>query len=159
MRFLKRWIKRRLLFWIDAHDELEKVAEGEHERVLVSREKISSKNREEKTRDFDLSLQHAKIDPFPFKGTREDSVLSSESCVPKRDTSDEIGRRRERMKRFEILDHTADIGLMIYGNDLKSLFEHAGEGFFHLITDLKKVKPRIERRVELNGEGPRAPDG
>jgi SHS2 domain-containing protein len=56
------------------------------------------------------------------------------------------------MKRYTILDHTADIGLTIYGDDLKSLFEHAGEGFFHLITDLRKVKPRIERRVELGGE-------
>ncbi len=56
------------------------------------------------------------------------------------------------MKRFEVLDHTADIGLAIYGEDLKSLFEHAGEGFFHIITDLKKVRPRIERRVELAGE-------
>jgi len=57
------------------------------------------------------------------------------------------------MKRFEILDHTADIGLVIYGSDFKSLFQHAGEGFFSLITDLRRVKPRIERKVELNGEG------
>lgn len=56
------------------------------------------------------------------------------------------------MKHFEILDHTADIGLIIYGNDLKSLFKHAGEGFFYLLTDLKKVRPRIERRVKLHGE-------
>ena len=56
------------------------------------------------------------------------------------------------MKRFEILDHTADTGLAIYGKDLKSLFEHAGEGFFHIITDLKRVKPRIEKRVHLAGE-------
>ena len=56
------------------------------------------------------------------------------------------------MKRFEILDHTADIGLIIYGKDLRELFEHAGEGFFHLITDLKKVRPRFEKRIELEGE-------
>jgi fluoroacetyl-CoA thioesterase len=31
---------RRLIFWVDAHDEVEKVAEGEHERVLVSRDKF-----------------------------------------------------------------------------------------------------------------------
>ncbi len=37
---LKEVNDRRLLFWVDAHDELEKVAEGEHERVLVSREKF-----------------------------------------------------------------------------------------------------------------------
>ncbi|HSB04318.1 MAG TPA: archease [Thermodesulfobacteriota bacterium] len=56
------------------------------------------------------------------------------------------------MKRFEVLDHTADIGLAIYGENLKALFENAGEAFFHLITDLKKVRRRIERRIEIGGE-------
>ena len=56
------------------------------------------------------------------------------------------------MKRFEILDHTADIGLLVYGEDLKALFENAGKGFFHLITDLRKVKGRIEKRIEMRGE-------
>ncbi len=59
---------------------------------------------------------------------------------------------RKGKKRFEILDHTADIGLIIYGEDLKVLFENAGEAFFHLITDLKRVRPREERRIELKGE-------
>jgi SHS2 domain-containing protein len=56
------------------------------------------------------------------------------------------------MKRFEILDHTADIGLIIYGSNLKALFENAGEAFFHLITDLKKVRRRVERRINIGGE-------
>jgi SHS2 domain-containing protein len=56
------------------------------------------------------------------------------------------------MKRFEILDHTADIGLIIYGEDLKALFENAGEAFFRLITDLRKVRRRTERRIEIGGE-------
>ncbi len=56
------------------------------------------------------------------------------------------------MKRFEVLDHTADIGLIIYGEDLKTLFENAGEAFFHLITDLKKVRRRVEKRIEIKGE-------
>ena len=56
------------------------------------------------------------------------------------------------MKRFEILDHTADIGLIVYGDDLKALFENAGEAFFHLITDLRKVRRRIERRINIKGE-------
>ncbi len=58
----------------------------------------------------------------------------------------------KRMKRFEILDHTADIGIIVYGEDLKSLFENAGEAFFHLITDLKKVRLRTERKIEIGGE-------
>jgi SHS2 domain-containing protein len=56
------------------------------------------------------------------------------------------------MKRFKILDHTADIGITVYGEDLTSLFENAGEAFFHLITDLKKVSLRTERKIEIGGE-------
>ena len=57
------------------------------------------------------------------------------------------------MKQFRVLDHTADIGLVIYGTDLKSLFEHAGKAFFHLITDLRRVRPRVEKKISLHGEG------
>ena len=56
------------------------------------------------------------------------------------------------MKRFEILDHTADIGIIIHGENLKALFGNAAEAFFHLITDLRKVRRRIERRVNIGGE-------
>ena len=56
------------------------------------------------------------------------------------------------MKRFEVLDHTADIGIVVHGEDLRALFENAGEAFFHLITDLKKVKGRVERRIDIGGE-------
>ena len=56
------------------------------------------------------------------------------------------------MKRFEVLDHTADIGLIVYGEDLQSLFENAGQAFFHLITDLKKVRLRTEKRIEIGKE-------
>lgn len=52
-------------------------------------------------------------------------------------------------RHFEILDHTADIGLIIYGKDLETLFKNAGEAFFSLITDIKKVRPREERLIEL----------
>lgn len=56
------------------------------------------------------------------------------------------------MKRFEVFNHTADIGLIIHGENLKALFENAGEAFFHLITDLRKVRRRIERRIHIGGE-------
>lgn len=56
------------------------------------------------------------------------------------------------MKRFEILDHTADIGVIVYGENLKLLFENAGQAFFHLITDLRKVKLRIEKQIVIQGE-------
>ncbi|HUL30267.1 MAG TPA: archease [Thermodesulfobacteriota bacterium] len=55
-------------------------------------------------------------------------------------------------KRFKILDHTADIGILIHGEDLKALFANAGEAFFHLMTDLRKVRGRVEKRVHVKGE-------
>lgn len=56
------------------------------------------------------------------------------------------------MKRFEILDHTADIGVIVHGENLKALFENAGEAFFHLITDLKKVRFQVEKKIVIRGE-------
>ncbi|MBM4276991.1 MAG: archease [Deltaproteobacteria bacterium] len=61
-------------------------------------------------------------------------------------------KAKKKKKRFEILDHTADIGLIVYGEDLKTLFENAAEAFFQLITDLKRVRQKEERKVELQGE-------
>ncbi|MEW6377182.1 MAG: hotdog domain-containing protein [Thermodesulfobacteriota bacterium] len=40
---LKEVEKNRLLFLVDAYDEREKVAEGEHERILVSKERFLQK--------------------------------------------------------------------------------------------------------------------
>jgi SHS2 domain-containing protein len=63
------------------------------------------------------------------------------------------GRRIDKERKpFEVLEHTADIGLMIYGKDLRALFENAGRAFFHLITDLRRVKIRTDREVNLKGE-------
>src|SRR5512136_2433162 len=40
---LKRVEKNRLFFLVDAYDEKEKVAEGEHERLLVSKDRLVQK--------------------------------------------------------------------------------------------------------------------
>lgn len=46
---LKAVEENRLLFIVDAHDEKDKVAEGEHERVLVSKERFLQKVERKKT--------------------------------------------------------------------------------------------------------------
>jgi predicted thioesterase len=40
---LKEVEKNRFLFWVDAYDEKEKVAEGEHDRILISKEQFLQK--------------------------------------------------------------------------------------------------------------------
>lgn len=56
------------------------------------------------------------------------------------------------MKRFEELDHTADVGLRAYGETLDELFANAGAGMFSLITDLDTVKPVGEYEVRVKAE-------
>ncbi len=47
---LKSVEKNRLFFLVDAYDEKEKVAEGEHERILVSKERFSQRLEKKKPR-------------------------------------------------------------------------------------------------------------
>ncbi len=44
------------------------------------------------------------------------------------------------MKRYEQTDHTADIGLKIFGNSLPDLFANAGYALCDTLADLSKVK-------------------
>jgi len=46
---LKEINKNRLLFLIDAYDEKEKVAEGEHERIIVSKERFLQRVNKKRT--------------------------------------------------------------------------------------------------------------
>jgi len=55
----------------------------------------------------------------------------------------------QKMKRYELLDHTADIGLVAHGKDLKELFENAAYGMFDIIADIKKIKPKKLREIKV----------
>jgi len=54
------------------------------------------------------------------------------------------------MKRFELIEHTADMGLAAYGKDLPEAFANAAYGMFSIIADLDNVKAKEFRRVEIN---------
>ena len=52
-------------------------------------------------------------------------------------------------KEFEILNHTADIGIVAYGKDIKEAFANAAKGMFSLITGLDDVAEIEHRDIEL----------
>ena len=56
------------------------------------------------------------------------------------------------MKRFQIIEHTADIGLIAYGRSLAEAFANAAYGLFSIIAELKAVKETESRQLELNEE-------
>ena len=45
------------------------------------------------------------------------------------------------MKNYEIIDHTADMGIKVYGKNLLALFLNAAEAMFDIIVETTKKKP------------------
>jgi len=50
---------------------------------------------------------------------------------------------------FEIVDHTADVGIIAYGADMSQAFANAARALFSLITELDDVAEVIQRDIEL----------
>ena len=59
--------------------------------------------------------------------------------------------RRRGGRIYRVFDHTADLGLEIYGRDRQELFVHAARALFDTITDLSTVKGVIAREVAVSG--------
>lgn len=54
-------------------------------------------------------------------------------------------------KRFEFQEHTADIIVIAYGSGLEEAFENAALALFEVMTDIKKIEPRIKDVFEVEG--------
>ncbi len=52
-------------------------------------------------------------------------------------------------KDFEIIDHTADVGIVAYGANMSQAFANAARALFSLITELDNVEEVICREAEL----------
>ncbi len=55
-----------------------------------------------------------------------------------------------KRKDFEIINHTADVGIIAYGADLSQAFANMAKGLFSLIADLDSVEEVLHRDVELS---------
>jgi len=53
---------------------------------------------------------------------------------------------------YELIDHTADVGIRVTAASPDALFETAALALTELMTDTALVEPRIERTVELKAE-------
>jgi len=52
-------------------------------------------------------------------------------------------------KDFEIIDHTADVGIIAYGADISQAFANAARALFSLITELDNVAEVLHRDIEV----------
>jgi SHS2 domain-containing protein len=56
------------------------------------------------------------------------------------------------VKTFKLLDHTGDLGIVVYGIDLEVLFLNAAKAFSGLLTDLRRIRCEVERTIVLESE-------
>lgn len=56
------------------------------------------------------------------------------------------------MKKYELINHTADIGIIAYGNTKEEAFEVAAEAMFDLICPLDKVEDKERFDIEVDAE-------
>lgn len=53
---------------------------------------------------------------------------------------------------YKEFEHTADIGMEMYGATLKELFRNAGRALFDTIVEIDRIQPRVERSVSVTGD-------
>lgn len=53
---------------------------------------------------------------------------------------------------FEIIDHTADVAIAAYGNDVKQAFANAALGMFSLMIDIGKIKEMTSLTVTATAD-------
>ncbi len=56
------------------------------------------------------------------------------------------------MKRFQLIEHTADTGLIAHGSSLAEAFANAAYGLFSIIAELNKVRGDESRPVAVSAE-------
>jgi len=52
-------------------------------------------------------------------------------------------------KDFELIEHTADVGIIAYGDDTNQAFANAAKALFSLITELDSIDEVIYKDTEL----------
>ena len=50
---------------------------------------------------------------------------------------------------YRIIDHTADVGIEVYGEGLSELMEHAGEARFSIITEIDRGESSVSRNITV----------
>lgn len=56
------------------------------------------------------------------------------------------------MKKFKFFEHTADVEFEAYGGNLKEAFENAALVVSEVMTDTKKVEPRVREKISIESE-------
>ncbi len=57
-----------------------------------------------------------------------------------------------KIKKFEFLEHTGDIKFRVFGKTLAEIFENSVLAISNYLSRSGKIKAKIKKRIEVNGE-------
>ncbi len=52
---------------------------------------------------------------------------------------------------YQLLDHTGDLGIRVWADDLEGLLCEAARALFDIITDIEQVEVHLEREADVEG--------
>jgi SHS2 domain-containing protein len=58
------------------------------------------------------------------------------------------------MKKYELIDHTADIGVKAFGSNLSECFENAAYAMFDIITENSEIESTGQYNIQLQADDP-----
>ncbi|MBI4208454.1 MAG: archease [Deltaproteobacteria bacterium] len=56
-----------------------------------------------------------------------------------------------KQKHYEPFEHTADVGLRVWGSDLEELFRNSVEAMFSLVVDVNTTEPKETLEIKVEG--------
>lgn len=56
------------------------------------------------------------------------------------------------MERYKTIDHTADIGIIAFGRDLKEVFVNSAYAMFDIITEANNIKPVESHEFSISAD-------
>ena len=54
-------------------------------------------------------------------------------------------------KKYELIDHTADFGVHVFGKDAEALFANAAFALLSLVTDIRALKGENKKTITVTG--------
>jgi SHS2 domain-containing protein len=54
------------------------------------------------------------------------------------------------MRRYRLIDHTADIGIVAFGKDLSEAFANSAYAMFDILTDISKVEGKESFEIQVS---------
>lgn len=58
----------------------------------------------------------------------------------------------DNLVRYELIEHTGDVGIKIYGDTLKDLFINAAFGMFDIMAEISNVQHSLASEIEVAGD-------